>query len=150
VSVTVSLSGGSRLTGSLFLSAFAASHAGPERLLDLLNAGRGFVPFEVVSAIGARETILLSRAHIALVQSDTALEDVAEDPGYQVATQKSVALLLSTGEELTGVLRIERPVGRNRLSDGVNDEIGFRYLESPSGILAVNLAQVVRITPLAE
>ena len=43
-----------------------------------------------------------------------------------------------------------QPAGRDRLSDSVRDETGFRYLESASGVLAVNLAHVVRITPLSE
>lgn len=150
VSVSVSLTAGHRFTGALFLSAQAAAHAGPERLLDLLNASEGFLPFELVSSVGARETILLNRSHIAVVQSEASHHDLADDTSYQVAPQKSVALLLATGEELSGVLRIDRPSGRNRLSDGLNDHIGFRYLETANGILAVNFAYVVRITPLAE
>jgi hypothetical protein len=150
VAATLALTGGLELAGSLFLAELAASHAGPERLLDVLNGARGFLPFEAVAPDGTRQTVLLNRAHITWVRADCARDDLEEDPGYQVAVQKSVLLQLVTREELRGVLRVERPVGRDRLSDAVRDDAGFRYLESPGGVLAVNLAHVVRIMPLAE
>ena len=41
VTVTVTLTAGHHFTGSLFLSGQAATHAGPERLIDLLNVNLG-------------------------------------------------------------------------------------------------------------
>jgi hypothetical protein len=150
VTTTLTLTAGERLIGSLFLAEQAERHTGPERLLDLLNGPPGFLPFEEVSGPGGRQTVLLNRASIAIVQTDSALDELADDQGYQVAVKKSVLLQFANGEELRGVLRVERPAGRNRLSDAVRDEAGFRYLEGAGGVFAVNLAQVVRITPLAE
>ncbi len=150
VTATLTLTAGDRLVGSLFLADQAEHHAGPERLLDLLNGPPGFLPFESVSGPGDRQTLLINRASIALVETDSALDDLADDYAYQVAVKKSVLLQFDSGEELRGVLRVERPVGRDRLSDAVRDDAGFRYLEAAGGVLAVNLAHVVRITPLAE
>ncbi len=150
VTTTLTLTAGDRLVGSLFLAEQAEHHAGPERLLDLLNGPPGFLPFEAVSGPGGRQTLLLNRAYIAVVHTDSALDEVADDYAYQVAVKKSVLLQFANGDELRGVLRVERPVGRDRLSDAVRDDAGFRYLEGASGVLAVNLAHVVRITPLAE
>lgn len=149
VAATLTLTLGERLIGSLFLAEQAANHAGPERLLDVLNGPPGFLPFEAVSGPGARRhTMLLNRAYIAVVHADCTIDDLADDYGYQVAVKKSALLHLATGEELRGVLRVERPVGRDRLSDAVRDDAGFRYLEGGGGGLAVNLSHVVRITPL--
>ncbi|MBK5296749.1 MAG: hypothetical protein JJE40_06280 [Vicinamibacteria bacterium] len=150
VTATLTLNGGDHLIGSLFLAEQAASHAGPERLLDVLNGPPGFLPFESVSGPGVRQTRLVNRAYIVVVETDSALDDLADDPAYQVAVKKSVLLHLASGEQLRGVLRVERPVGRDRLSDAVRDDTGFRYLETAGGVLAVNLAHVVRIMPLAE
>jgi hypothetical protein len=150
VTATVTLSAGAPAAGALFLADQAATHAGPERLIDVLNAGPGFVPFEAVSPVGERYTQLLNLAHIVVVQADRSAVELADDAAYQAAPKKSVVLQLLSGEELRGVLRVERPAGRDRLSDAVRDETGFRYLESASGVLAVNLAHVVRITPVAE
>ena len=116
----------------------------------MLNGPPGFLPFESVSGPGVRQTLLVNRANIVVVHTDSALEDLADDHAYQVAVQKSVLLQFAGGDELRGVLRVQRPVGRNRLSDAVRDDAGFRYLEGAGGVLAVNLAHVVRITPLAE
>ena len=150
VLATITLTGGDRLVGSLFLAAQAAHHAGPERLLDVLNGPPGFVPFETASGPGDRQTVLVNRGCITVVHTDLAVADLAEDQSYQVAVQKSVLLQFAGGEQLRGVLRVERPVGRNRLSDAVRDDAGFRYVEGAGGVFAVNLAHVVRITPLAE
>lgn len=150
VTATLTLTNGERLIGALFLAEQAATHAGPERLLDVLNGPPGFLPFEAVTGSGARLTVLLNRAYIAVVHADCADDDLAEDQGYQVAVKKSVQLEFADGDHLRGVLRVERPVGRDRLSDAVRDEAGFRYLEGAAGVLAVNLAHVVRIVPLAE
>jgi hypothetical protein len=150
VTATLDLTGGERLIGSLFLAEQAEHHAGPERLLDVLNGPPGFLPFESVSGPGVRQTLLVNRANIVVVHTDSALEDLADDHAYQVAVQKSVQLQFANGGELSGVLRVQRPVGRDRLSDAVRDDASFRYLEGAGGVLAVNLAHVVRITPLAE
>lgn len=150
VSAILNLTTGERLTGALFLAEQAATHAGPERLLDVLNGPPGFVPFEAVSGPGVRQTVFLNRAFIAVVHADCAADDLAEDLAYQVAVKKSVLLQFAGGDELRGVLRVERPVGRDRLSDAVRDSAGFRYLEGAGGVLAVNLAHVVRIMPVAE
>lgn len=150
VSATITLASGERLVGALFLAEQAAHHAGHERLLDLLNGPPGFLPFETKSDPADHRTVLLNRASIAVVQTEAAVDDLAQDPGYQVAVQKSVLLQFDSGDQLRGVLRVERPEGRNRLSDAVRDEAGFRYLEGAGGVAAVNLAHVVRITPLAE
>lgn len=150
VTATLDLTGGERLIGSLFLAEQAEHHAGPERLLDVLNGPPGFLPFESVSGPGVRQTVLVNRANIVVVHTDAALDELNGDHAYQVAVQKSVLLQFSNGDELRGVLRVQRPVGRDRLSDAVRDDAGFRYLEGAGGVLAVNLAHVVRITPLAE
>lgn len=150
VTVTVTLTAGQQFTGSLFLSAQAASHAGPERLLDLLNAESGYIPFELVSDVGQRQTLLLNRAHLSLVCAQSAQDDLEDSPGYRATAPKTVRLLLANGEQLTGVFRVERPAGRDRLSDGVSQGQGFRYLETENGVLAVNLAHVVHITPVSE
>ena len=52
VTATLTLTGGDRLIGSLFLAEQAEHHAGPERLLDVLNGPPGFLPFESVSGPG--------------------------------------------------------------------------------------------------
>ena len=150
VTATVTLASGEQLVGALFLAEQAAHHAGHERLLDVLNGPPGFLPFETMSDAADTRTVLLNRASIAVVQTEAAVDDLADDQGYQVAVQKSVLLQFDSGDELRGILRVERPQGRNRLSDAVREEAGFRYLESSSGVAAVNLAHVVRITPLAE
>src|SRR5688500_12448840 len=100
VTATITLAAGERLTGALFLAEQAATHAGPERLLDVLTGPPGFLLLEAVSPIGERQTVLLNRAYIAVIDADCALDDLADDYAYQVAVQKSVLLQLVNGEEI--------------------------------------------------
>ena len=51
VTATLTLTAGDRLIGSLFLAEQAEHHAGPERLLDVLNGPPGFLP--VRGGVGA-------------------------------------------------------------------------------------------------
>ena len=72
VTATLTLTAGDRLIGSLFLAEQAEHHAGPERLLDVLNGPPGFLPFEAVSGPGVRQTLLVNRAYIVVVDTDSA------------------------------------------------------------------------------
>ena len=111
----------------------------------MLNGPPGFLPFESVSGPGVRQTLLVNRANIVVVHTDSALEDLADDHAYHVAC-RSWCSCSSAAATSCAVLRVQRPVGRNRLSDAVRDDAGFRYVEGAGGVLAVNLAHVVRIT----
>jgi hypothetical protein len=76
----------------------------------------------------------------------TLLEDTGEaqlDPGYAVATERHVEILLSTGHTVVGRVRIYRPEGRDRLSDYARAPQMFRYVETAEGTLLLNSAHIV-------
>src|SRR5256885_1067587 len=109
------LTTGATVRGCFFLAGSRASHGGPERVADLLNADIGFFPFELTSD-GTPYTVLFNRTQLVVV---TLLENTIEaqlDPGYSVATERQVRMLLSNGETMRGRVRVHRPPGRDRLS----------------------------------
>ena len=66
----------------------------------------------------------------------TLLEEPIEaqlDPGYSVATERAVRMLLSNGERVEGQVRVYRPSGRDRLSDYARAPEVFRYVETADG-----------------
>jgi hypothetical protein len=121
----------------------SATHEGPERVKDVLNAEGGFFPFEVDSSSGTR-TVLYNRDQVIFVS----LRDNNEprlDPGYDVATRRVVSMLLSNGVRLEGVVSVHRPQGHDRLSDFARSSEHFRYLETPNGTCLVNVRHLIEL-----
>ena len=140
---TLTLSNGTSVRGCFFVAGSSRTHAGPERIKDVLNGETGFFPFEVAES-GRSSTILYNRDHVVMVE----LADTGEahiDPGYDVATVRSVSMLLSSGARLRGAVRVYRPQGRDRLSDFARAAETFRYLEAERATYLINVRYVVEL-----
>ena len=72
------------------------------------------------------------------------------DAGYDVATRRTVKMLLTTGESITGIVVIFRPPGRDRLSDYAHIDERFRYVELPDRTILINSAHIVALTEVLE
>jgi hypothetical protein len=145
----LTLTTGSTVQGCFFLAGSAASHSGPERVADLLNAETGFFPFEL-NAGSAPYTVLYNRRQLVLA---TLLEETIEaqlDPGYSVATERAVRMLLSNGRAVEGRVRVYRPTGRDRLSDYARAPDVFRYVETADGTVIVNSDHIVELRETTE
>ena len=131
----LTLTTGAVARGWFFLAGSRASLSGPERVADVLNAEDGFFPFEVNDEAGPHTVVY-----------NTLLEDTGEarlDPGYALATERHVEILLSTGHTVVGRVRIYRPEGRDRLSDYARVHEMFRYVETTEGTLLLNSKHIV-------
>lgn len=140
----LTLTTGSTVRGCFFLAGSAASHSGPERVADLLNAETGFFPFEL-NAGSAPYTVLYNRRQVVVA---TLLEETIEaqlDPGYSVATEREVRILLSNGRTVEGRVRVYRPTGRDRLSDYARAPEVFRYVETADRTVIVNADHIVEL-----
>jgi hypothetical protein len=145
----LTLTTGATVRGCFFLAGGKANHGGPERVADLLNAEDGFFPFEM-NADAAPHTVLYNRTQLVVV---TLLENAVEaqlDPGYSVATERQVRMLLSTGEVVTGRVRVYRPSGRDRLSDYARLPETFRYVETDDATFIVNSAHIVELREIGD
>ena len=139
----LTLSNGSLVRGAFFIAGNSATHEGPERVKDVLNAEPGCFPFEVTVS-GGPHTVLYNRDHVVFV----ALPDSNEahlDPGYDVATKRSVFMLLTNGSRLKGVVTVYLPQGRDRLSDFARSRENFRYLETPAVTYLVNVRHLIEL-----
>jgi hypothetical protein len=144
----LTLTTGTTVTGCFFLAGSSATHAGPERVADLLNAETGFFPFEMHA--NSPYTVLYNRGQIVMVRL---LEETIEaelDPGYNVATERDVHMLLSNGETIEGKVRVYRPSGRDRLSDYTRAPESFRYVETAGGLVIVNALHIVELRETTE
>jgi len=140
----LTLSSGGLLQGWFFLAESSATHAGPERVADLLNAEVGFFPFQVPAG-ATPDTVLINRRQLISVRLLDETTEAQRDPGYEVATVRPVEMLLSNGEMLSGTVRVYRPQGRDRLSDYARSTDNFRYVENAEGTFVVNSAHVVQL-----
>jgi hypothetical protein len=136
---------GTTVSGSFFLAGSSQLHTGPERVGDVMNFEPGFFPFE--SGAG---TTLINRAHVLKVMLPARMIEAELDAGYDVATRRTVKLLLTTGESITGNVVIFRPPPRNRLSDYAHSDERFRYVELPDRTILINSAHIVALTEVVE
>jgi hypothetical protein len=143
VEATLTVSNGASVRGCFFVSANSRTHTGPEGVIDVLNGEAGFFPFEVHDA-GSTSTVLFNRHHIIFVELDDKNE-AHRDPGYDVAVERTVKMLLSNGTRLRGSVRIFRPQGRDRVSDFTRAEETFRYLETKNRMYLINFRHVLEL-----
>ena len=141
----LTLSAGAAVRGWFFLASSAAHHEGPERVADLLNGEAGFFPFSPAGG-AADNTVLVNRAHVISVKLLERTNEPQVDPAYDVATERHVVMRLSNGSTLSGVVRVYRPPGRDRLSDYARLPDVFRYVENADGVVVVNSAHIVDLS----
>jgi hypothetical protein len=134
------------IKGYFFTAAGSARRDGAERIGDLLNSESGFFPFEIPKD-GGTVTILYNRVHVIAVRVMD--DEVRRDPGYEVATRRTVSLLLSNSQRVNGEVRVYRPEGRDRLSDWTRQPEVFRYVESTDATYIVNAAHIVAVTEVS-
>ena len=90
-------------------------------------------------------TILYNREHLVMVKLGDR-DEARNDPGYDVATVRIVAMLFSNGTRLRGAVRVYRPHGRDRLSDFARAAETFRYLEARDATYLFNVRHVLELT----
>lgn len=139
---------GSTVRGRFFIAGSSATGQGPERVKDLLTSETGFFPFEVTDA-GVARTLLYNRAHVVMVAL-TGDEEPRRSPDYEIAPRRAVSLLLSNGARVPGTVRVDRPRGRDRLSDFARSGETFRYIEIPGATLIVNVAHIIELSETIE
>lgn len=132
---------GAILSGVFFLAGSSHLHTGPERVGDLLNMEDGFFPFETGNV-----TTLVNRTHVLKVALPPQMIEPQLNAGYEVATRRTVNLLLTTGESITGKVLVIRPAGHDRLSDYTRAGEPFRYVELEDRTLLINSAHIVALS----
>ncbi len=132
---------GATVSGVFFLAGSSPLHTGPERVGDVMNLEPGFFPF----GTGA-ETMLVNRAHVLKVALPPQMIEGQLDAGYDLATRRTVRVLLTTGETFIGNVAVFRPPGRDRLSDYAQMDERFRYLELEEQTLLINSSHIVALT----
>lgn len=124
---------------SLFLSE-RTSHGGPERVVDLLNGPREFLP-----AVDCRTdaTTFLARSCIVVARVAGPLWDVDE---VNLPLEHEVEVVLSNGKALAGLISYVLPHENCRVVDYLNDPAPFVALVEGERVALVNKRYVLRVT----
>jgi len=124
---------------SLFLSESTGSHGGPERVVDLLNGPREFLP-----AVDCETdaTIFLVRSSIVIARVAGPLWDVDE---MNLPLEHEVELVLSDGKALRGLVSYVLPSESSRVVDYLNDPAPFLALVEGERVALVNKRHVLRV-----
>jgi len=147
IDALLTLSNGDSAPGNFFVARNSARSNGQERVGELLNAEPGLFPFETLDGPGTR-TVLFNRRHVIMVALSQ--HEARRDPGYDVATERFVSVLLSNGRRVAGSVRVYRPEGRDGLSDWARQADPFRYIEMGDTTLLVNIAHVIEVNEVSR
>ena len=147
IGAVINLANGAKVAGEFFVAQASPTLFGQERVAELLNSESGFFPFEVRESGGVR-TVLLNRDHVVTVAVRD--HEARLVPGYDVATARTVSILMSDGRHILGVVRVYRPEGHDRLSDWARHGERFRYIESSETTFIVNVAHIVEAREVFE
>ena len=126
---------GRSFEGTLSLHLNAEKHQGTETVLDRLNDQNLFLPLRVP---GDLPVVFLNKNQIVRV-------DVSHEEGAPVDPEHVAELI--NGEPLQGIVRIDGPSGRRRLSDFLNTQPAFLPLVGSERLHLLHKRFIARIEP---
>ena len=116
------------------------THGGEERVCDLLNGPREFLP-----AVDCKTDAMtfLARSTIAVARVEGPLWDVDE---LNLPLEHEVEVVLASGQVLTGLISYVLPHENSRVVDYLNDPAPFFALVEGERVALVNKRHVQRVT----
>jgi hypothetical protein len=140
VAVVVAVHGAETEEHFLYLAPYSERRDGPETVADYLNGRRRFFPM-----VAGGVPKMINRDQILWVRYEK-LPDIVELE--QTIIEKLTILELSDGSRIEGIVPIDRPRERSRLSDVLNDaeELFFR-IDDEDETYYVNKAFVRSVIP---
>jgi hypothetical protein len=137
--VELLLPGGGTRQVMFFLAEFAGTHAGHERLSDLVNGAHEFLP---ALDLATDTMSFVGRAGIA-----AARVGLEWDTRYGLgdAEEHEVEITLADGTALRGIVQFELPPERSRLLDYLNDSQPFVRLDEGEKVALVNKRYIARV-----
>lgn len=141
--VVVTLYGGERIPGSMFVQAHARHHPGREDPADILNEPEPFFPFRIATG----DVLLISKSRVVEVAGDVPSRRKSSVPAG--TPMVSVEVTIAGGAMCRGVVFLEAPGPGTRLLDFFNHLTQrFFALHAGDGLRLINRDYVERVHPL--
>jgi hypothetical protein len=126
--------------GFFSLAPLSPWRAGPETILELVNADRRVIPF---LRAPDEATLLLTRLAIDWIETGPDVDiDLVRPRTYRVTREERVEIRLTDDTRLEGLVQMELPDELNRLSDFLNCVEDFFPLLSRGRTLLVNKSKL--------
>ncbi len=144
LSVSLTLAGGLRVDGHIFVQPQAYGYNGHEHAIDVFNGADPFVALQTENGV-----LFVAKDSVAdvfgLADEEAALDEMRR------ASARSAALevTLVGGTVHTGTVLLEMPTDRPRLLDFLNRyEERFLAISEEQGVRLVNTSMIERVRPL--
>jgi hypothetical protein len=135
--VAVTLHGGQRIDGEIFLRPTARYQTRPELPIDLLNDGKPYFP-----VLSNGVVLLLAKANVAAVETSNELDDEFAAPVLGLA----VEVTLADGKTCRGSVFLETRSDRPRLLDFLNSyNEQFVPLVEANRVFLVNRSSIAHV-----
>ena len=144
--VRLSMPGQDPLDGELALAPVSPIGSGPETILELLNSPHHVIPLMLGSDDGV---LLVNRLNINWVMAGHGVDSELVGPRtFLVTREETVHVTLADGAAIDGLIQMELPADKNRVSDFLNAPEEFFALRTRLGIVMVNKTHVrdIRVT----
>jgi hypothetical protein len=139
--VAITLRGGQRLDGEIFLRPTARYQTRPELPIDLLNDGKPVFPI-----LSNGTVLLVAKANVALVETSNELDDDFASPVLGLA----VECTLADGKTCRGSVFLETRADRPRLLDFLNSySAPFLALVEANRVFLVNTQSIAHLREVA-
>lgn len=135
--VLFKLSDGSSLEGNVFLRLYEAHHTGPQKVGDLLNEDKPFIPVRTQNSV-----VLLNVANIVLARTGSEWE---EDDLMKMGNRSTVWIKAAHLDEIVGDIFINLPDGFTRVKDYVNQPFRFFPLFQPKYVVYINQRYILSV-----
>lgn len=123
------LSTGREIRGHVFVGLYDSHHSGPQRVGELLNEEKPFVPVKT-----AKGVLLINRTHIVSATLPTNLE---RDDLVTLGKRYQVRVTTTRGE-VRGVVFVNLPDGATRVADYFNQPAQFLPIFQTRTVLYLN------------
>jgi hypothetical protein len=128
--------------GGIFLDQSMSEDRPPQRVQDLLKERR-FVPVQEGDGVWFIQRARISWIRMSLFSAVKELDPAVEQSDKSV--ESKVVLEFVDGSSIRGVLRYLRPESACRVSDYIEQSVGFIPVRTPDDLYLVNLDRVVRL-----
>jgi len=138
---------GAVLDGRLSLRLHVETHAGPETVQDRLNDPDLFL---TISLSGETPLVFVNKIQVIRVEVSEEEDRIPGVPDSLVGVSiEAVRVQLINGEQLAGMVRIEAPSGRRRVSDFLNTQPPFLPLKGGGRLHFLHKRFISRVLPQA-
>lgn len=136
VQVELTLEGGERIAGKVFVLPTGSPHEGREKVIELLEEPQTFMPVQT-----ERESRLVQKRRIVAIRVEGQYDAGLEDP-YMAAIPRAAVVIHLVGlpdevAAIEGTLRLNMPPGQMRVLDYLNHADHFFPLETATGVALV-------------